>query len=338
MGQDIAPFIQLRDYITGEMVSKAIHVAAELGCSDLLDDGPKTITELAELTGSHEQSLNRLLRLLASYGIYRQKEDNRFELTPTAALMKSGDKTLHSFIKMFSSPWNQKPFNELLHAVKTGKSAFESSMEKPFFDYIREDKAAGDLFNKVMTDFLSNVHAAAVDAYDFSIFDTIIDVGGGHGSLISKIVERYPIAQGIVFDLPSVIEGTKNKMTEENLNNKIRCVAGDFFTEIPKDADAYLLCRVIHDWDDEEAIQILSNCRRSMNPNSRLLLVEQILQPGNEASFTKVTDLWMMMMFHQGRERTESEFIHILSESGFTLNRIIPTNVHDSIIEVIPKK
>lgn len=334
--EQITDLAGLRDLVTAELVTKAIYVANEMGISDKLENGGKNVSELADLCDADASSLYRLLRLLASYGIYSEVEEGRFCNTPIARAMMSRRGTLNSFIKMFSSEWNQKPFSSLLAAVKTGESAFELSMGTTFFDYMNKAKSAESLFNDVMTDFLSPVHKASADAYDFKKFNKIVDVGGGHGSLMSEILNRNTNVSGIIYDLPSVIEGTKVNINNLGLSDKIEVTAGDFFESIPKGGDAYVLCRVLHDWEDDKCIKILKNCREAINPDGKLIVVEQIIYPGNERSFTKVTDLWMMMMFHHGRERTQKEFEKIFELSGFKLEEIYNTRVTDRVIEAKP--
>jgi len=336
MSNELSPVVQLRDLVTMEIVNRAIHVATDLNISDRLSEKPKTANELASEADAHGGSLYRVLRLLASIGIYNEDEDGRFELTPLAAMMKSGEKSLHSFIKMFSSPWNQGPFSKLTHAVRTGTSAFEASMGSSFFDYMKNNPQEEELFNIVMKDFLSPIHVAASKAYDFSSFSNLVDVGGGLGSLMMQVLALNPKLKGKVFDLASVIEDAEKHISGNACADRVEFVSGDFFEEIPAGGDAYILCRIIHDWNDKDAISILRRCRQAMNKNGKLLLVEQIVLPGNEPSFTKVTDLWMMMMFHEGRERTEQEFCDILEAADFRLNRIIKTEVNDSVIEAIP--
>lgn len=328
-------FNQLRELIFGQLVSQALQAVVRLGVAEQLKSGPRTAQQLATAVRARADILARVLRSLAAYGVFVERSDGRFELSPAGEMLCRGPRTLHSFLQMFSSPWNQGPFSKLDGLLTGGDPAFEASMGTPFFEYLRQHPEAGDLFNEVMTDFLGRVHKAAADAYDFSGAKTIVDVGGGHGSLMVEVLKRNPKASGIIFDLPDLRKGVEETIERFGLTNRCRFIGGNFFESVPKGGDVYLLSRVLHDWDDQHAQRILSHCREAV-ADGRLLLVEQIMLPDNQRSFTKLTDLWMMIMFNEGRERTESEYHFLLNSAGFRLNRIVPTAVTDCVIEALP--
>jgi hypothetical protein len=236
---------------------------------------------------------------------------------------------------MFASEWNQRPFSKLTDAVRSGNHAFTQSMESELFEYLNDNPKEGMLFNRVMGEFLAPVHQAVSSAVDFSIYDRIVDVGGGRGSLLAQIVRKHPQVSGTVVDLPSVSIEANQWLAEQGLSERIESIPGDFFESVPSNGDLYLLCRVIHDWDDEDAIRILKTIRHSMKPGAKLYLIEQIMPPGNDPSFIKTTDLWMMLIFNEGRERTKQEITDILEAAGFRLSNIINTKVNDVIIEAI---
>ncbi len=328
-------FNQLRELIFGQLVSQALQAVARLGVAERLKAGPKTAQELATAVRARADILARVLRSLAAYGVFVERGDGRFELSPVGEMLCPGPRTLHSFLLMFSSPWNQEPFSKLYGLLTGGASAFEASMGAPFFEYLKQNPEADDLFNQVMTDFLGRIHKAAADAYDFSGAKTIVDVGGGHGSLMVEILKRNPKASGIIFDRPDLRKGAEETIERFALTNRCRFIGGSFFESVPNGGDVYLLSRVLHDWNDRDVQRILSHCREAM-ADGRLLLVEQVMLPDNQRSFTKLTDLWMMIMFNEGRERTESEYHLLLNSASFRLNRIVPTAVTDCVIEALP--
>ena len=328
-----SPMARMKELITLEMISKAIHVVTQLGIVDEIHSGKKSCNEIAQATGTHAPSLYRVLRVLASFDIFTESPKGCFLMTPMALALTKGDKTLRSFALMFAAPWNQGPFGELAYALKTGESAFEKSMGMPLFDYLDNNPDAGMLFNSVMTDFLAPVHAAAVKAYDFSGIKEVIDVGGGHGALIIRLLQKYPAMHATIYDLPSVLEGTREAVRSAGLEERCQCVAGSFFDKVPVGGDLYILSRVIHDWDDQQARRILTECSKAMRTDSKLLLIEQVIEPGNQPSFSKITDLWMLMIFGEGRERTAEEFAGLLQSAGLSLAAILPTDVTDRLIE-----
>lgn len=329
----VSPMTRVKELITLEMMSKAIHAVTQLGIVDEIAAGAKSCNEIAMATGTHAPSLYRVLRVLSSFGIFSESPEGYFQMTPMAHALTNGEKTLRSFALMFASPWNQGPFGELVYALKTGESAFEKSMGMPVFDYLDSNPGAAQLFNSVMTDFLAPVHAAAIKAYDFSRFRKVVDIGGGHGALMIRLLQVNPEVHGIVYDLPSVIDGTRESVRAAGLEARCDCLAGSFFEALPTMADLYILSRVIHDWDDQMAQRILTECRRAMRPDSKLLLVEQVIEPGNQPSFAKITDLWMLMIFGKGRERTREEFACLLDGAGLSLAAITSTEVTDKLIE-----
>jgi hypothetical protein len=276
------------------------------------------------------------MRFLASFDVFRETLPKEFELTPSAALLAEGTHTMRSFVRMFASEWNQRPFAHLTEAIRTGKSAFRASMGGEIFEYLNKEPEAGALFNRVMGDFLAPVHRAVARAGNFSDCKQIVDVGGGRGSLLVEILRQHPLLQGLLLDTPAVVDEATKWISEQGFSKTITPVPGNFFDSVPRNGDLYLLCRVIHDWDDKEAIRILSAVRRAMKPKARLMIIDQIMPPGNDPSFIKTTDLWMMLIFHEGRERTHLELREILEAAGLRLSNIVKTEVSDVIIEALP--
>jgi len=318
----------------GSWITQAIWVAAELGIADLLSDGPRTAAELSEKTHTHPNPLYRVLRALASVGVFMQDAEDRFSLTPIGELLKS------------DAPVSQRPFGvmmgaefheawgELLHTVRTREPGFEKRFGVPFFQYMTEHPHRHGIYDAAMGGFGVAETEAMLDVYDFSAFRTVVDVGGGSGLLIKAILNRFPSVCGILFDLPAVADRTRSALSADSgLSRRLRIEGGDFFASVPAGADVYVMQHIIHDWQDREAIAILRNCRSAMKAGSRILLIEMVIPPANKPSFGKWLDLMMLLV--DGRERTEEEYHRLFSAADLKLNRIIPTASEVSVIEGI---
>ncbi len=323
---------QLMKYIVGRWISKPIYVAAELGIADLLSKGPKSIEELAQASGSHEPSLHRMLRALASVGIFAETEDRRYELTPMAEYLKTD--SLRSIALMFNSDWSDKAWGYFLDSVKTGDTPFEKAHGLPVSEWLEKNPHAAEVFNEANAIKAVSSHGAIIDAYDFSGIGTLTDVGGGLGVLMAEILMVNPMMRGIVLDIPSVIQKTRKMIQARDIKDRCQAVECDFFRDIPSGSDAYLMSNILHDWSDKQCRLILSNCHRAMKRKSKLLVMEMIISPGNEPSVAKLLDLEMLVITG-GRERTEAEFKNLFESSGFKLSRILPTKENVYIIEGI---
>ncbi|MBD2043107.1 methyltransferase [Microcoleus sp. FACHB-672] len=322
--------------ISSRWVSQPLYVAAQLGIADLLKDGPKTIDELANATGTHAPSLYRLLRALASVSIFAEGEDGRFELTPLASCLQTGvEGSVGAMAIMFAQEWHSRPWEHLLESVKTGKTAFELVYGKKAFEYLAQNPEAGKIFDNAMTGITVTHNTAIAAAYDFSSISKLADIAGGHGGLIAAILNANPKMEGILFDQPHVIAGALPLLESQGVASRCKLIAGNFFESVPAGCDGYILKSIIHDWDDEEALAILKNCRKAMiGKNSKLLLVENVIPAGNEASMSKLVDLEMLVMAG-GRERTEAEYRTLLGAAGFELTNIVPTQMPVSVIESV---
>ena len=326
---------QLRELIGGYRLTQLIYVAAKLGIADLLKDGPKFIDELADSTGANARNLYRVLRALSSREIFTETSDGRFELTPLAApLQKDVPGSLTGWAVICGGEWH-RAWGGLLHNVVTGETAFNHEFGMGYWEYLAQNPEADEAFNQAMTDSNAMVLAAVVEAYSFDGIETIVDVGGGQGSCIAAILEANPTIRGVLFDQPNVIAGAGIMLQDEGVAGRCDLVGGDFFQSLPENGDAYVLQRIIHDWDDEHAIAILRSCRRAMAGDAKLLLVESVVPAGNEPSHSKLGDI-MMMVLVDGVDPTESEFRALLDAAGFELTRIIPTQSPMSIIEATP--
>jgi len=323
---------QLMKFIVGKWISKPIYVAAELGIADMLAEDPKSIEELAQTSQSHAPSLYRMMRALASVGIFFETEGKRFELTPMAECLKNG--AMRSVALMFNSDWSDKAWGYFLDSVKTGDTAFEKAHGMSVSDWLENNPQAAKVFNEANAVKAVNSHRAIVDVYDFSGVNTLTDVGGGLGALMAEILIVNPLMNGVVADIPSVIQKARKIIRSRGLEDRCEAVGCDFFKEIPAGSDGYLMSHILHDWSAEQCKTILTNCHKAMKPESKLLVVEMIVPPGNQPSMAKLLDLEMLVTTG-GCERTEKEFKILLETSGFKLSRTIATKESIFVIEGI---
>jgi len=322
----------LSQLLLGYRYSISIYVAAKLGIADLLRDGPRSCGELGRASGANSSALYRMLRVLASVGVFAEDEQGRFALTPSAGLLQTG-------IPGSIRPWAiligdllWKPWAELLYSVKTGQPAFNHVYGMGMFEYLARSPEMAEAFNATMARETTLAADAVISAYDFSEIKTIVDVGGGNGVLIAAILKITPSMRGVLFDLPSVIEEAGGVIKAEGVTERCELVAGDFLKSVPSGGDAYLLKYILHNWDDEYAIAILKNCHSAMNEGGRLLVVEELIVPGNAPSGTKLLDLNMLVLL-TGRERTEAEYRALFNSARFRMTRVIPTHSLFSLME-----
>ena len=317
----------------GALMQRGICVAAKLGIADLLAEKPQTADELAAKTETHAPSLYRLLRTLASIGIFAETADQKFELTPIAALLREGEpNSMRDLAIMMDEDWIWSAWGELMYSVKTGGVAHDKVQGMSSFEFFAQNEEAGKVFNRAMTNFTRAVIPAVVEAYDFSGISRLVDIAGGHGLLLAGILKANPHLQGVLFDLPFVIEGAGELLDKEGVRYRVELASGDFFQSVPAGADAYMMKHIIHDWDDEHSIKILQNIRSAMNENGKVLIIEMVVPEGNEPSPSKALDLLMLVM-EGGKERTKEEYRKLLEASGFRLTRIVPTKSPYSVIE-----
>jgi hypothetical protein len=329
---NVQPLRQVLSQIFGgSWITQGIYVAAELGIADHLAEGPRSAEELAERTNTHRRALYRLLRALAGVGIFAQDSHRRFSLTPLAELLRSDVVDSQRSLAIMMGAEFYETWGMLLHSVRTGEQGFYKRFGMPFFQYMTEHPERHSIYDAAMTGVHGPETEPMLDAYDFSKFRSVVDVGGGESLVLAAILNRYPAIQGILFDLPAVAERARAILKTSGLSGRYQIVGGDFFSSVPVGADAYLMRHIIHDWEDEEAIAILRNCREAMNPESKVLVVETVIPPGNEPCFGKWLDLMMLLV--GGCERTEREYSRLFSEAGLKLNRIVSTDSEVSVLE-----
>lgn len=323
---------QLDRMITGYWVSQAIYAAAKFGIADELQGGPRAIEELAAATSTDPDALYRLLRALASVGIFAEAPGRRFSLTPLAEPLQSGVPGSKRALALMSGDEQFVAWSEVAYSIQTGKTAFDKVFGKPIFDYLGEHPEKARVFDAAMVGIHGRESAAVLGGYDFSGIETLADIGGGNGSQLTAVLQRHTAMKGLLFDLPHVIERAAERVAAAGLANRCQLVAGSFFESVPKGADAYVLRHIIHDWEEEKALTILRNCHRAMSSKSKLLIIESIIPAGNEPFGGKFLDL-VMLLIPGGKERTEEEYRRLLNQAGFELTRVVPTETEVSVLE-----
>jgi O-methyltransferase domain len=330
------PAAAMRQLILGARVSQAISVIARLGVADVLAEGPRPIAEIAQRVGAHGSTLYRVLRALGDVGVVAELENRRFALTPLGEVLRSDvPGSLRGWATMVGMPFHRYPWTDLYETVRTGESAFDRVYGTQLFDYLAEHPEDAAVFDAAMASISTILVVSTIEAYDFSRFRTVVDVGGGRGGLLAAILSANPHLQGVLFDVPTVMAGADERLSGTEIIERCKVVGGDFFDSVPEGGDAYLLSGIIHDWDDDHAVKILSTCRAAMADTACLLLAESVLPEGAAPSMGKLSDLEMLVMTTGGRQRTEAEFRALLDRAGLRLARIVSSSGMVSIVEAV---
>ena len=327
---------KLADLIMGFVPAQAIAVAAELGIADLLAREPMTAEQLATATHSHPRTLFRLLRYLASLGIFRVDENNRFNLTPMASPLRSDIKDSMRAMARIMGRVGPPSTNHLVDAVRWAKNPFEEAFGKPLFAFLGEHPEEAGLFDAAMNGFHAGETEAMLEAYSLVEISTLADIGCGNGSVLTAALKRYPKLRGLFFDQSHVMERARPSIQASGLADRYQLHSGSFFEAVPRGAEAYLLRHIIHDWNDEDSVRILRNIRAVIPERGRLLLVEMVIPEGNDPAIAKGFDIVMMLFPPNGLERTAAEYGELLKSAGFELSRIMPTASPVSVIEALP--
>jgi hypothetical protein len=326
---------QLTRMVAGTALSRAICTIGELGVADHIESGaPQPVEKLARLTGAHEASLYRMLRFTASYGVFREMAHREFDHTSlSAALRSDAEGSFRAAARMFHSIF--AGWDGFHHTIQTGEPSFQKVYGQPLFNYIGAHPELAPVFDAGMTAFHGHETGAMLDAYDFSDVETLADIGGGNGSLLGAVLQRYPRLRGILYDLGHVAGRAREAIQALGLEKRCSVLEGSFFDSVPEGADAYLMRHVIHDWTDEQAVRILTNCRKVVPRHGRILVVEFAVPSANEASLGKDADM-IMLAFPGGSERTEEEYRALFEQSGFRLSQVTPTRSAVCVIEGRP--
>jgi len=327
---------QLNRMMQAAALSRALCTVAELGVADHIGAGsPQPIDVLAKATGTHERSLYRVLRFMASNGVFAETAPRYFDHTTLSQLLRSdAEGSFRAAARLFHRFF--PGWDGLDHAVRTGEPGFNKVFGQPVFDYVMANPEIGPILDQGMTSIHGYETAAMLDAYDFSGVRVLADVGGGNGSLLAGVLQRYPQMRGILFDLGHVAGRASESLAAAGLASRAQVIEGSFFDTVPSGADAYLMRHIIHDWTDDQSVQILGHCRAAMPGDGRLLLVECVVPAGNAPSLSKDFDM-TMLTFPGGMERTEAEFRALLARAGFELTSVTPTATMVSVVEARPR-
>jgi hypothetical protein len=326
----------LRRLVNGFRVSQAIHVAVVLGLADRLADGPRSAAELAAETGCHADSLYRLLRALATVGVFEELDGQRFGPTPMGdALRDESPDSVAGYAAFVGRPYYWQAWSSLLHSVRTGENAFRSVHGQGVWEYRGRHPDESAIFDGAMTSQSRFVVASVLGAYDFGRFATVIDVGGGRGAFVAALLDRWPNVRGVVFDQSHVVSGAYELLRHAGVESRCQVASGSFFDTVPAGGDAYVLKSVLHDWPDAKALAILRTCRREAGRSSRLILVERLIGGPNQGADSAFSDL-NMLVAPGGQERTEEQFASLLTAAGFRLTTTVVTESDVSVIEAVP--
>ncbi|WP_428965041.1 methyltransferase [Micromonospora fluostatini] len=329
-----APFALL-NLVQGAMVSQALYAAATLGIADELADGPLAPEEIGKRVDADPESTYRLLRVLAAYGVFAEREDKTFELTPMAdALRTDAPLSMRRIARLMGHPTHWEDWGHFLEAVRTGEPSLPKVRGMSAWEYFGANPEYAQVFFAGMGN-LSDLETVPVSqGYDYSPFGRIVDVGGGSGALLAAILERTPQASGVVF-APSSVEAAQQVLAQAGVADRCTIEEGSFLESAPAGGDAYILKHIVHDWPHEQAVAILRNVRSVIGPQGKLLLMESVVPEGNTPHSSKLVDLWLLLLVG-GRERTEAEYRKLLSDAGFALSKITETPAGVAIIEADP--
>jgi O-methyltransferase domain len=328
---------QMRDMINWYFVSRAIFVAAQSDIPGLLATGPKTAQTLADACSLHGPTLHRLLRALATRGVFLEDETGRFANTELSECLREDvPSSLRGLALLFGDETSWKSWEDLPYCIQTGKPSFEKIYGEEFWDYLSHHPEKAAMFDRAMASSSGLINSAVASAYDYSSAQSIADVAGGTGSTLCAILAVSPGLKGVLFDLPHLQQRAEQYIAGQGLSGRCEFHAGSFFDAIPGGTGLYFMKHIVHDWDDANCIKFLRNIRAAMGPQSKLLVCERIVPPGNEPFSAKWSDLHMLVHTHGGRERTEAEFRDLYERSGFRLARAIPTKSDWSLIEGVP--
>ena len=328
-----APGAALLGMISSYRVTQALHVAAKLGLADQLKEGPRHVDELAAATGAHPRAIHRLMRALASVGVFTEQAPETFGLTPMADLLRRDvPGSLHGQAVLVGEPWVWQVSGELLESVRTGAPSHARIFGVDIWQYLAQHPEAQAIFDAAMTSLSSLETDAIVAAYDFSERNKVVDVGGGEGALLAAILRAHSHIEGFLFDQPPVVASAKAFLAKAGLDARCKTIDGDMFAAVPPGGDLYLLKRVLHDWDDDKAVAILRACRAAMIDGARLVLAEPMIPPGDAPHPAKFLDL-QMLVSQGGHERTAAQFASLLATAGFAIERIVPTRFLLMLVE-----
>jgi hypothetical protein len=332
---------QMYDIVADELIglvrSQAIRLAAQLRLADLVKDGPKTVNELSKQTGTDRHALYKLLYALACCGYFEEVAPETFAQSERSAVLRTDiPRSMHDFALMHGGfDWQWLPWRKAEESIRTGKPVFPELFGEPLFSYFRNHPEIGAAFQKAMSSQSAQYEQAIARGYNFSAATTIVDVGGGQGGLLATILRAYPTPRGVLFDQPAVIDMARRSPFLQGLEDRVELVSGNFFEAVPAGAPLYIMKQIIHDWDDEQCIQILAHCRQVMQPGGRVLVIDEMITPGKKVPPQgALIDLQLQLLL-PGRKRSEAEHHLLFEEAGLRLNRMVPTESTYTILEAV---
>jgi hypothetical protein len=322
--------------VIGKWISQAIGTAVGIGVPDQLAKGARHCSDLARESGVSEDGLYRLLRALASVGLFAESAGRRFRLTGMGQLLRSDHpQSLAGYAHFTAHDITWRPWGQLSYSVKTGMPAFDHIFDASIFEHFSRNPEVAAVFDDAMTSISAMEARATAEAYDFKGVETLMDVAGGHGLLLATVLRRHKAMRGVLFDLPHVAAGATATFTRAHITGRVRIESGDFFKELPPGADAIIMKHIVHDWDDDSATRILQACYRALGTRGKVLIVDPVVPAGNVSHYGKLLDLEMLVLTPRGRERTKAEFANLLRGAGFRMSRVIATESPLSIVEAV---
>jgi hypothetical protein len=330
------PTLALMQLLFGKQLTYSLSGVARLGVADHMDGAPRPVEEIAAKTGAHAPSLYRVMRMLASFGVFREGPPRQFALTPIGELLRTGaPHSMRNTAMMFGEEFSTRAYEHIAACLRTGTDGVSKAYGKHIWDVLAERPSQCETFQNAMTASTAIAAEAIVEAYDFSEIERLADVGGGHGLLLGSILRAYPHLHGVLFDRPEVIASVP-KQQFAGLEDRIALEAGSFFETVPEECDAYLMKYIVHDWSDAHCQTILSLMRKKLPPQGRVLLCELVVSGEPGPTPAKLLDIEMLVMTVGGKERTEEEFADMFAASGLRLNRIVATSRPICVIEAVP--
>jgi len=332
----LRPYEVLFQMIIGKWISQALGTVVELGVPDQLAKGARPCNDIARQAGVSEDGLYRLLRALASVGLFSEGANRRFRLTGMGQLLRTDHpQSLAGYARFVGHDVTWRPWGKLNYSVKTALPAFDHVFNESVFEHFSKNPEVAAVFDDAMTSISAMEARATADAYDFVGIGTLMDVAGGHGVLLATVLGRHKKMRGVLFDLPHVAAGATATFSRAGLTSRVQIASGDFFKELPEGSDAIIMKHIIHDWDDDSATRILQACHRALGPRGKVLIVDPVVPSGNVPHYGKLLDLEMLVLTPRGRERTKAEFARLLRGAGFRLSRVIATESPMSIVEAV---
>lgn len=334
----VPPEVGVLELAAGFMATHALYAATSLDIPDTLVHGPRSPADIAAELGCDDDATHRLMRACAAWGVFREEGDGRFALTPLADRLRAGSRnSMRAVVLMLGNPHYQEVWGELTETVRTGQPGAQRALGRSMWDYAEQDPAFGAVFNDAMTRLSALDWPTVAAVFDVARFSRIVDVGGGYGQLLALMLASAPAAEGVLFERAAMAGDAERHLREAGVLHRCRIESGSFFATAPTDGDLYVLRRVLHDFDDDQAVALLTTLRTHMPDGATLLVLESVVPPGNTPHFAKALDL-DMMLFVGGRERTEQQWRALLGAAEFRVARVIPTVSTISVIEATPRR